>query len=182
MKALVTGATGFVGRALALRLLNDGHVVHALVRDPNRAGELGQAGAELFTGSICDPNRIARAAGGCEVVFHCAGESSLRAPARVYDWINVAGSENLINAARHVGCRRVVHLSCADTTLLNIDRLHWREDRVVAEQPLGRCARSLRLAEELALASSTASTEVTAIRSAQAASLRIPSRTGTLGS
>ncbi len=166
VKALVTGATGFVGRALVLRLLKDGHVVHALIHDPERVGELGEAGAELFAGSVCDPNRMARAAAGCELVFHCAGESSLRADRRVYDWINVAGTENLINAARHAGCRRVVHLSCADTTLLNQDRLHWKEDRVVAGQPLGWCACSQRLAEELALAASRPSTEVTAIRSA----------------
>lgn len=166
MKALVTGATGFVGRALTLRLLEEGFQVHALVRDRERAGDLEEAGAELFLGSLCDPNQIALAAGSCELLFHCAGESSLRADPRVFEWINVAGTENVINAARHAGCNRVVHLSCADTTLINQDRLHWKEDRVFIEQPLGRCARSKRLAEELALTSSGTATEVTVIRSA----------------
>ena len=163
---MVTGATGFAGKALVLRLLSDGFSVHALVRNPDRARELESRGASLFTGSIIDPNEIFRAAAGCELLFHCAGESSLRSAPRVYQWINVAGTENIIQAARQAGCKRVIHLSCADVSLINQDRIHWNENRVLTEQPLGQFARSRLLAEELALSSSRNSTEITAVRAA----------------
>ncbi len=53
MKVLVTGATGFVGGALARRLLGDGYQVRALVRDRDKAEELKSLGAELICGRLC---------------------------------------------------------------------------------------------------------------------------------
>ncbi len=166
MKALVTGATGFVGAALTRRLLAEGACVHVLLRDDKQAPELEAAGARVHMGTVGDPNQVAEAASGCEVLFHCAGENSHRSAPLALEWTNVAGTENVINAARHVCVRRVVHLSCADTTLINRDRFHWKEDRVSMTRPLDPCARSKLLAEELAIAASCQSTEVTAIRGA----------------
>jgi 2-alkyl-3-oxoalkanoate reductase len=166
MKVFVTGATGFVGSALIQRLVADGATVRALVRHDTQAKQWEATGVQTTVGTIGDPNEIAKAAKGCEVVFHCAGENSHRASSRSLQWINIAGTENVINAARHVGCRRVVHLSCADVTLLNQDRLNWKEDRAIAQLPINPCARSKQLAEELALVASRKSTEVTAVRPA----------------
>ncbi len=169
---LVTGATGFVGFALASRLRQRGQPVRALVRDDGgitgaralRRPQLEALGCEPLHASLGDPNALAPLCEGVEVLFHCAGEGSHRADARALSWINVAGTENVINAARHAGVKRVVHLSCADATLTTRDRLNVREDQARAEAPLDACSESLLLAEEIALQASRGSFEVTAVR------------------
>jgi nucleoside-diphosphate-sugar epimerase len=162
VNVLVTGATGFVGAAIAKRLLVEGDTVHALVRDASRAESLAAAGARLFTGSIGDPNQIASAARECKLVVHAAAVASHRATRDALRWTNVAGTENVLNAARHVGVARVVHLSCADVTLSGEERHGWNEDRTPQGALLDEHARSKRLAEDLAL--SAAGVEVCALR------------------
>jgi 2-alkyl-3-oxoalkanoate reductase len=160
---LVTGATGFVGGALTRALLAKGESVRALVR--TEAGKQRLAGgAEVRPGDLADPNTIAAAASGCEVIFHCAGESSFHASAEAHAWLNVAGTENVLAAARHAGVERLVHLSCADVTLVPRDRLHWKEEAVLGRAPLGAFARNKLLAEEVALLGSDRRLCVTALR------------------
>jgi nucleoside-diphosphate-sugar epimerase len=166
---LVTGATGFVGRALVERLLREGHSVRVLARDDadraRWAGVHGRA-VEPFVASLGDPNSIAQAAEGADVVFHCASESSPRAPSSALAWVNIAGSENVRNAARHAGVRRLIHLSCADVTLANRDRLSWRETQQLGQAPLDAVSRTKLLAEELALQESDRRLEICALRPA----------------
>lgn len=168
VKVLVTGATGFVGGAVVERILAEGDVVHVLVRDPDdaRAQALRTAGAVLFTGTLADPNEVARAARDCRVVVHAAGHASHHASRRALMWTHVAGTENVLKAARHVGCRRVVHVSCADVSLVNADRMHWNEDKSPETALVDDFARSKLLAEELAVSSSDEQLEVAAVRPA----------------
>jgi len=70
--ALVTGAAGFVGRALVRELLGRGHAVRALVRDGTDASGLDPRG-ELFRGDATEPATLRRAVEGQEFVFHLAG-------------------------------------------------------------------------------------------------------------
>lgn len=164
MRFAVTGATGFVGEAVCRRLLAEGRKVHAFVRDTAAAAGLAEAGARIHAGTLADPNELADAAAGCEVVVHAAAIATHRAARVALDWVNVAGTENVLRAARHAGCRRVVHISCADVTLANIDRVHWNEDRHLDRPPVGHHARSKQLAEELVLSSSGPRLETTALR------------------
>jgi nucleoside-diphosphate-sugar epimerase len=76
----------------------------------------------------------------------------------------VAGTENVIAAARHAGIERVVTISSADVTLANLDRVHWDEKRDLAHPPLGERACAMRLAEEIALSTSDGELAVTALR------------------
>jgi nucleoside-diphosphate-sugar epimerase len=166
MRALVTGASGFVGSALCRTLVREGHEVTALSRDPART--TARVGSELRTapGSIADPASIAEAARGCEVIFHAAGIADLEAPERVLRWVHIAGTENVLRAARFAKVRRVVHISCADVSLTHEDRMHWDEKRVLSTLPVGQHARTKLMAEELALAHSDETLEVTALRPA----------------
>jgi 2-alkyl-3-oxoalkanoate reductase len=163
---LVTGATGFVGGALVARLLRERETaVRALVREAEAVRRL-PPGAQAVVASLGDPNALAEAARSVHVVFHCAGENDPRASSRALAWINVAGTENLINAARRAQVRRVVHLSCADVTLVNADRMGWKETRALTQTPLDACTRSKLLAEELALQANGSGLEVCALRPA----------------
>jgi len=71
--ALVTGATGFIGRHVAAGLLDRGVAVRALVRSPSKAGPLNRDGVEIIAGSLADIARWQPALVGCDAVFHCAG-------------------------------------------------------------------------------------------------------------
>jgi nucleoside-diphosphate-sugar epimerase len=166
MRALVIGATGFVGGKLVERLASEHVEVHALVRAQSRDKLATRADVHVHVGGIEDPNVIADAARGCDVVFHCASESSPHASERALAWINVAGTENVVTALRAAAVPRLVMLSCADVTLIDADRLNWKEDANLMQRPLDACLRSKLLAEELARQSSHAGLHVVAVRPA----------------
>ena len=71
MKALVTGATGFLGAHLVDTLVARGHAVVALARKPARVAT--RDGVTPVAGDILDADSLKSAATGCEAVFHCAG-------------------------------------------------------------------------------------------------------------
>ena len=173
MRYLVTGASGFVGRALTRHLLDAGIQVHALVRDPTQAeaadrteGTTTLTGATLFRGSVADPNEIAAAAERCDVVVHTAAVTTHRASRRVLGWVNVAGTENVLAAARHAGCKRLVHLSCTDVTLHTRPRNGWNEDMALSHPPLNAMAATKLEAEERVIGAGDETLETIALRPA----------------
>lgn len=117
MLALVTGAGGFLGHWLVRALLAEGHAVRAMVRDAGAggAGAHGAAAAPLpegaapVRGDVRDPDALAHAVGGCDLVFHLAG---VRRGARREDFlsVNAEGTRLLLEACRaHApGLRRFV--------------------------------------------------------------------------
>src|SRR3954470_7539777 len=109
MRALVTGASGFIGRALAGRLLAEGAALRVLARDPGRLGGLA---AEAVRGDVADEGALDRRPAGVDVVFHVAGpfrEPGL--PDEAYWRTNATAIGRVIEAARRNGVRRVVHTS-----------------------------------------------------------------------
>ena len=126
MRALVTGATGKVGHATVRALLQSGHDVRALVRDPARAGAIVPPGAELVRGDVTDEESLHRAAAGCELVFGAHGlPEQWLADRAAFERVNVAGAAALVRAAAVAGARRVVHTSTIDVFEAEPDgRLH----------------------------------------------------------
>ena len=108
--ALVTGATGLVGSHVVQRLRKDGWDVRALVRDTARAGALTHARVELATGDILEPVEFARAARGCDVVFHTAAAVTPKGGWEAFRRPNVEGTRNAIAAAGGAKAR-LVHVS-----------------------------------------------------------------------
>jgi dihydroflavonol-4-reductase len=113
---LVTGGTGFLGRALVERLLSAGGQVKALARSDASAAELAALGADPVRGDVLDPEVLAAAMRGCDVVYHAAGANAfcVRDPSPMFE-VNVRGSRNVVRAATRAGVRRVVYTSSAAT-------------------------------------------------------------------
>ena len=152
MTVFLTGATGQVGQAVRRRLAQAGVAVHALTRS-GTPDEPGPAGEDItwFPGDVGDPSAMAEAARGCDVAVHAARECAHDASLEVLGWVNVAGTENALKAARHAGCKRFVHVGCVDVTLADHDRVNCNEDKVLGHLPQAPHARTELEAEELVI-------------------------------
>jgi dihydroflavonol-4-reductase len=128
MKALVTGATGFLGTHLVDALAARGHAVVALARTPARLK--ARDGVTALRGDILDADSLRAAAEGCEAVFHCAGVVSRDPDDGELLWrTHVLGTRNVIAAAKAAGVKRVVHASTSGTVALSDDATQvGRED------------------------------------------------------
>src|SRR6266545_3222797 len=73
MRVLVTGATGLIGNAIAIQLVERGHQVRALVRDPDRARALLPGRVALHPGDVTQPDTLPPAMREIDWVFHAAG-------------------------------------------------------------------------------------------------------------
>ena len=112
MTYFVTGATGFLGGALARKLLADGHTVRALVRDPARATDLTAAGALPVRGDVSDPVSMREAMRGVDGVFHVAGWYKLGVKDRAAAVAtNIEGTRNVLELMRELGIPRGVYTS-----------------------------------------------------------------------
>lgn len=98
MKALVTGATGFVGGHLISALLKRGDRITALVRSPHKAQALESSGIQLVRGDLDDTAALARASSGQDVIYHLAGLVAARSEAEFLR-VNREGTRHLLEAA-----------------------------------------------------------------------------------
>ena len=112
MKALVTGATGFVGGAVARALVKTGIEVRVLSRKGADLQNLAGLPVEQVDGDLRNPESLRRALTGCRQLYHVAAHYALWAkdPSIFYD-INVTGTRTLLEAAREVGIERTVYCS-----------------------------------------------------------------------
>lgn len=110
---LVTGATGFVGRAVAAALAARGARLRLLVRrGSNRRNLRGFADAELIEGDLQDAGSLGRAVAGCRQIFHVAADYRLWVPDPVRMLAtNVEGTRAIMQAARAAGVERIVYTS-----------------------------------------------------------------------
>ena len=113
---LITGATGFIGSHLAMRLHNMGIRPRLLVRNAARLqGDLRGA-AEIVTGSLAATDQLRRAVRGAGTIFHCAANVNTWDRWSAYDEANISGISNLLAAitAAKATPARLVHLSSVD--------------------------------------------------------------------
>jgi dihydroflavonol-4-reductase len=110
--ALVTGATGFVGAAVARALLGQGRKVRVLARRFSDKSNLRNLNVEIREGALEDRASLDAALGGCGTLFHVAADYRLwvRDPAAMHR-ANVEGTRTLMEAALAAGIERVVHTS-----------------------------------------------------------------------
>ncbi|NOT00696.1 MAG: NAD-dependent epimerase/dehydratase family protein [Phycisphaerales bacterium] len=112
MKALITGVTGFTGGHVAKALQARGVAVRALVRQTADAGRLRAMGMEVADGDLRDADAVRGAMAGVDQVFHIGAAFRVAGqPDAYYRDVNVGGTRNVIDAAKHHRVQRVVYCS-----------------------------------------------------------------------
>ena len=150
--ALVTGATGFVGSAVARKLLAAGFRLRLLTRKGSDRRNLEGLAAEIVEGDLTDAASLARAVAGCGAVFHVAADYRLWAPNpdELYQ-ANVEGTRALLQAAVNAGVGRIVYTSSVAVLGIPKDGRPGDEDTpVTVADMIGHYKRSKFLAEEVA--------------------------------
>jgi len=112
VRALVTGATGFIGFHVARLLIDRGFEVRATVRGVSDTIALTSLGAEVVAGDVRDYDSLFNALRDCNLLFHLAADYRLWVPdpGTMYE-INVQGTKNAMEAALRRGTERVVYTS-----------------------------------------------------------------------
>src|SRR3954466_5062247 len=106
---LVTGATGFVGAAVARALVRTGQKVRVLARPNSNRRNLEGLKVEIAEGSLEDPQSPATAVAGCRYLFHVAADYRLWVPdPQAMHRVNVQGTRDLMLAAQEAGGGRSV--------------------------------------------------------------------------
>ncbi len=150
-KTLLTGATGFVGSAVARALNRAGFPARALVRRGSPRSHLGDLELEFVEGDLRDADSVGRAVDGVRYVFHVAADYRLwaRDPREIFT-ANVDGTRNVMQAALRAGVERVVYTSSVATLALRPDGMPADEANPLSEmQGIGAYKRSKIAAERL---------------------------------
>lgn len=111
MNILVTGATGFIGSHLCRALVEQGHHVRALHRRTSSLALLEGIHVKLVQGDLFEPDSLALAARDIDVIYHCGGQVGSWRDAKEMASSHVAGTQNILSAARQCGVRRFIHTS-----------------------------------------------------------------------
>jgi dihydroflavonol-4-reductase len=151
MKALVTGATGFVGAAVSRALLRDRWQVRVLARRGSDRRNLQSLNIDVFEGDLTDSDSLQRAAQDCDGLFHVAADYRLgaRDSAELYR-TNVEGTRNILSAAHRSGVQRIVYTSSVATIGIPDDGTPGDEQSANSlENMIGHYKRSKYLAEEV---------------------------------
>jgi nucleoside-diphosphate-sugar epimerase len=151
MRAFVTGGSGFVGKRLIAALRGKEHEVRALARSEAAQNEVRLAGAEPCPGDLADVEALKRGMEGCEVAFHSAAYVKPGGTRADFFEANVRGTENVLEAARAAGVKRLIHVSTEavlvdGSPLINVD-----ETRPLPEKPIGHYPSTKNAAERLVL-------------------------------
>ncbi len=111
-KVLVTGATGFTGRALTLELLKNNHNVKIFVRKNSKFLDLKKRGCEICYGDLVSGEGIEEAVRGVDKVYHIGAAFRVESVPKKYFWdVNVEGTRKLLDASLKYNIKRFIHCS-----------------------------------------------------------------------
>jgi dihydroflavonol-4-reductase len=150
MTVLVTGATGFVGSAVARALLLEGETVRVLARPASDRQNLIGLDVAIVEGDLNEPVSLLAAADNCSTIFHVAADYRLwtRNPDEMVR-TNVEGSLAIIEAGLTAGVERIIYTSSVATLGINVNGVPGDEETPVSlDHMIGVYKRSKFLAEE----------------------------------
>jgi len=152
MKALVTGATGFIGANLVRQLLEQRYQVKALVRKESNRQNIEGLDIDVVIGDLRDRDSLEKALEGCEVLFHVAATYTFWSPdpQAIYE-TNVKGTENILVAAQKMGTKKVIYTSTESTIGIADGQLGTEEMETSLDLLPGHYKKSKYLAEKFAL-------------------------------
>jgi dihydroflavonol-4-reductase len=150
-KTLVTGATGFVGAAVARALIARGENVVLLARKNSPRGNVEGLDAEIVIGDLLDAETLAPAMRGVEKLYHVAADYRLWAPdPQEIIEANRVGVANICRAALNAGVSRMVYTSSVATLKLNLEGRPVDENSpATPETAIGAYKKSKTIAERL---------------------------------
>jgi len=149
MKLLVTGGGGFLGKALAKALVQEGHDVRSFSRGDYM--ELRSLGVEIRRGDIAYEKSFFAAVKGCEAVFHVAAKAGVWGPYEEYYKTNVVGTKNVINACIRNKVKRLIFTSSPSVVFGNTDQEGVDESEPYPRRYLSHYPRTKAMAEQLVL-------------------------------
>ncbi len=160
---MVTGATGFLGRAVVRRLQREGVIVRAFVR-PGRTCE--GDGVERCEGDLCSESAIASAVSGVDWVVHAGARVATTGKWEEFAEVNIRGTRRVIDAARAAGVQRIVHISSLSVYDVPRDDVTITEDSPYESEAnaRGHYSRSKLAADRLALWEAAHSAPVVVLR------------------
>lgn len=147
MRILVTGATGFLGRATALRLHADGHQVTALGRNRAVGEALAALGPAFVAADLADAEAIAQACRHQDAVVHSGAISSIWGPYEDFHRTNVLGTRHVVAGCQSHGVKRLVNISSPTVYFDFTDRYNLREDAPLPRRGVNAYAVTKLLAE-----------------------------------
>ena len=150
MKALITGAGGFLGLYLVEQLLARGHSVRAFCR--RRYPALDALGVKTIQGDLRDREATIAACRDTEVVFHAASVAGIGGPWSYYYDSNTQGTRHIVEGCRRHGVGRLVYTSSPSVTFDGSDQRGVDESAPYAARWLSHYPHSKALAEQDVLA------------------------------
>jgi nucleoside-diphosphate-sugar epimerase len=147
MKTLITGATGFLGGALAHRLHSMGWDVTALGRNVTKLDELEEVGLRALRADVSKKDEVLAALEGQEIVFHCAALPSPWGNFEAFYQANVIGTRNVVQACLENKVKRLVYVSTPSLYFDYDSRVGVKESDPLPK-PISHYARTKLLAEE----------------------------------
>jgi dihydroflavonol-4-reductase len=151
VKALVTGATGFVGAAVTRKLRAAGYEVRAMTRADSDRRNLADLDVEITVGDLRDAASLVKAVRGTQILFHVAADYRFWVPdPKVMYETNVEGTRRLMLAAMDAGVERIVYTSSVATLGIPPNKQPGREDTPTSiDNMVGPYKRSKFMAEEV---------------------------------
>lgn len=137
-RVFVTGATGFVGRAVVTALRANDHSVRCLVRRGSELHLRGLSAVERVEGDVLHQEGLADEMSGCAAVIHLVG-SVRETPSITFDRLHVEGTTNVLDAATAAGVQRLVHMSALGARPDAAARYHrtkWAAEELVRDRAL----------------------------------------------
>jgi uncharacterized protein YbjT (DUF2867 family) len=139
-RIFVTGATGFVGRAVIHALRAEGYGVRCLVRRGSEGDLRGQEAIERVEGDVLARETLGRGMAGCDTVIHLVGiireQPAIHA---TFERVHVQGTVNVLECAAAAGIRRYLHMSALGTRADARSRYHrtkWAAEEAVRSSPI----------------------------------------------